>query len=90
MQAENVLRADYDFTDEPLETSEIDGLDEAIEHVDQSGESVIVECDDRVSDYKVYWNENTDSVRIGALVIKASYEVGGEQLEKPRLGDFDE
>jgi len=75
MKANQVLTADYDFSDEPIETSDIDGLDEAIERVRETKEREFVRCDERVSDYDVYWNESTDSVRIGVVCLEASYEV---------------
>jgi len=74
-EIENVLRAEYEFTDEPLDLSGIDGIYEAIQEVAETQESVIVECPDRVPDYKVYWNESTDTVRVGAYALCASYEV---------------
>lgn len=80
-EAENVLRAEYEFSDEPLTLSEIDGIYNAIDEVAKTKESVIVECEDRVPDYKVYWNSKTDTVRIGAIALCASYEVPQEYTE---------
>jgi len=89
-EIENVLRAEYEFSDEPLELAGIDGIHEAIEHVAESQESVVVECDDRVPDYKVYWNTKTDTVRVGALVTGASYEVPQEHTDQFTQGDTDD
>jgi len=75
MKAENVLRAEYEFSDEPLDVDEINGLREAITEVAETKEPAYVPSEDRVSDYKVYWNDSTDSVRIGAIPVCASYEV---------------
>jgi hypothetical protein len=80
-QAENVLRAEYEFNDEPLNLTDIDGIYNAIAEVADTKESVLVECEDRVPDYKVYWNSKTDTVRIGAYVIGASYEVPTEYTD---------
>jgi hypothetical protein len=77
-EAEQVLTANYEFNDEPLPLDAIDGVYDAIEEVAETGNAVIVECEDRVPDYRVYWNEKTSTVRIGALVLKASYEVPDE------------
>jgi len=77
MKAEQVIKVDYTMSDEPLETSDIDGLDEAIERCrqEQPEDNILVRCADRVADYDVYWNEKTESVRIGAVMMQASYEV---------------
>jgi hypothetical protein len=80
-EIENVLRAEYEFTDEPLSLSGIDGIYEAISEVAETKEPVIVECDNRVPDYKVYWNSKTDTVRVGAYALCASYEVPEEYTE---------
>ena len=54
--------------DEPLVIDDIDGLREAIEQVqDAEDGSAFVQCDDRVMDYKAYWNDKTESVRIAAV-----------------------
>jgi len=74
-EAENVLRAEYEFNDDPLDLTEIDGIYEAIKEVAQTKESAIVEPEDRVPHYKVYWNTKTETVRIGAYAMCASYEV---------------
>ena len=74
-EAKNVLRAEYEFSDDPLELDAIDGIYAAIEEVAQTKEAAIVECEERVPDYKVYWNSKTDTVRIGAIPVCASYEV---------------
>jgi len=81
-EIENVLRAEYEFTDEPLSLSEIDGIYEAIREVAETQEAVIVECGDRVPDYKVYWNSKTGTVRVGAYALCASYEVPQEYTER--------
>lgn len=85
MKAEQVLTADYDWTDEPLNVDNIDGLREAVEQVRETKEKVFVQCDDRVTDYGVYWNEKTDAVRIAAQPVCASYEVSDDAT----LGDFE-
>lgn len=79
-KAKQVLTADYDFSDEPLDITEIDGLESAIREVAQTKEKQLVRCDDRVSDYDVYWNSTTDTVRVGAVVLAASYEVPQEHI----------
>jgi len=80
MKAEQVLTASYEMTDEPLETDGIPGLNDAIETMreEQSDENILVRCEDRVANYDVYWNTKTDSVRIAAIMTKASYEVDDE------------
>jgi len=80
-EAENVLRAEYEFNDEPLDLTEIDGIHAAIKEVAETQNSVIVECEDKIPDYKVYWNSKTDTVRIGAIPVCASYEVPQEYTE---------
>jgi hypothetical protein len=90
MKARNVLTATYEFNDDPLTVTEIDGLLEAVREVAEAeGGERIVEAD-RVPDYKVYWNSKTETVRIGALVMGASWEVTEEELDKQTLADFDE
>lgn len=80
MKAEQVLTADYDWSDEPLDVETIDGLKEAVKHIQEQKEGKeLVRCESRVNDYDVYWNEKTDSVRIGAVVMGCSYEVNDEQ-----------
>ena len=74
-EIKNVLRAEYEFTDEPLDITGIDGIYKAIEEVAETQEVAIVECEDHISDYKVYWNSKTETVRIGAYAVCASYEV---------------
>jgi len=80
-QAEQVLTADFDFTDEPLQIDEIAGLPEAVQEVAETKDKKLVRCDDRVSDYDVYWNPKTETVRVAAVVPGASYEVPKEALE---------
>jgi len=80
-EIENVLRADYDFSDDPLEIDDIDGLDEAIERVAETKERELVRCESRVADYDVYWNTKTNTVRVGAVCIEASYEVPQDYIE---------
>jgi len=88
MQAKQVLTVDYEMSDGPLVIDDIDGLREAVEEVQnaESG-SAFVECDDRAMDYKVYWNEKTESVRIGAVAMLASYEIDDST---PTLEDYDD
>jgi len=87
MKCEQKLTASYDWTDAPLETSDIEGLDEAIERVGEDhDERILVRCDDRVADYDVYWNSKTDSVRIAAVATGATYEVPDDP--KPELSQF--
>jgi len=81
-EAENVLRAEYEFSDDPLELGAIDGIYAAIQEVAETKEAAIVECEDRVPDYKVYWNSKTDTVRIGAIPVCASYEVPKEYVDE--------
>lgn len=86
VEARQVLTAEYTFSDEPLEISAIDGLQEAIDRIAEAREGAeFVMCDDRVSDYKVYWNSKTKTVRIGAAPICASYEVPDGKT----LGDYE-
>jgi len=75
MNAEQVLTAQYEFTDDPIETDEIEGLNEAIERVRESHGKEFVRCESRVCDYDVYWNEKTNSVRIAAKPAQVCYEV---------------
>jgi hypothetical protein len=77
-EIENVLRAEYQFSGEPLDLTDIDGIYEAIREVAETQENVIVECEDRVPDYRVYWNSSTGTVRVGAFALCASYEVPKE------------
>ena len=81
-EIENVLRAEYEFSDEPLDLAGVDGIYEAIHDVAETKEGVIVECEDRVPDYKVYWNSSTGTVRVGAFALCASYEVPKEYIER--------
>lgn len=75
-EARNVLTASYEFTDEPVEIEEKDGLAEAIQHVSENKDDPqYVEQPDSVYDYKVYWNPKTDTVRFAAMAPGASYEV---------------
>jgi len=85
-EIENVLRAEYEFSDEPLNLEPIDGIHDAIAEVAKTKEPFLVECNDRVTDYKVYWNDKTGTVRVGARVTAASYEVPAEYTE----GESDE
>ena len=82
-EAEQVLTADLTFSDEPLNIDAVDGLREAVKEVarEQPDENVHVRCDDRVCDYDVYWNSKTDSVRVGAVAIQASYEVPMDEVD---------
>jgi hypothetical protein len=50
--------------------------------VAETRDAVIVEAEDRVPDYKVYWNSKTGTVRIGAIPVCASYEVPGDYTER--------
>lgn len=80
-EAEKVLTASYEMTAEPIETDEIDGLNDAIEEVARTHQSRLVRCDDRVVDYDVYWNSTTETIRIAALAATASYEVPSEEYK---------
>jgi len=80
-EAENKIRAEYEFSDEPLDLTGIEGIYDAINEVAETKEPVIVECEDRIPDYKVYWNTKTDTVRIGAIPVCATYEVPKEYTE---------
>ena len=86
MKAERVLTASYDWSDEPLNVNEIDGLRDAVERVRETQEKELVRCEDRTADYDVYWNTKTDSVRIAAVVLGASYEV----TEDTTLSDYED
>jgi len=77
-EAKNVLKADFTFSDEPLEIDDIEGLPEAVKATADDKEKRLVRCEGRVSDYDVYWNSKTDSVRVAAKVPAASYEVPQE------------
>ena len=79
MKAIHVLSAEYEFSEEPIETDEIDGLNEAIERVRNTKDKELVRCEDRITDYDVYWNDTTESVRVGAVVMAASYEVSVDE-----------
>lgn len=88
MQAEQVLTADYEMSDESLVVDNINGLRAAVERIQEAQEGdELVRCPDRVMDYKVYWNEKTETVRIGAVAMLASYEIDDS---KPTLEDYDE
>jgi len=78
MKAEHVLSASYEWSEEPLNVSDIDGLREAVERVRETKEKELVRCEERVCDYDVYWNGKTDAVRIAAVAMGASYEVTQE------------
>ena len=87
-EAEQVLTASYDMTDAPLQINDIPGLRDAIERVaDAEGGRELVRCEDRVMDYDVYWNDKTETVRIGAVAMLASYEV---DLDGASLADYAE
>lgn len=89
MKCEQKITASYDWTDAPLETNKIDGLNEAIEAVrDDHDKKILVRCDERVADYDVYWNGATDAVRVAAVAMGASYEVPTEH--NPGLDAFEE
>jgi len=78
-EAEQVLTADYDMSDAPLPINDIPGLRDAVERVLDAEEGrELVRCDERVMDYDVYWNDKTDTARIGAVAMLASYEVDEE------------
>jgi len=79
--AENILRIDHSFNDNPLGLRDIDGIYEAIEEVAETHEDVIVESDGIVECYKVFWNEPTETVRIGSMPVCATYEVPQEYTE---------
>jgi len=81
MKAEQVLTAEYELTDDPLAVDRIDGLEAAVDRVRQTKEKELVRCDDRIADYDVYWNDKTDTIRIAATFILASYEVDPEDVE---------
>jgi len=85
MKAEQVLTAEYTVSDSDLTVSKIDGLETAIERVEETHKRELVRCEDRVMDYDVYWNEKTSSVRIGAVAMLASYEV----TDDTTLGDYE-
>jgi hypothetical protein len=75
-QAEQVLTADYEMTDKPLNVGEIPGVKDAVGRIqNQESGREFVRCEERVMNYDVYWNEKTDSVRIAAVAMLASYEV---------------
>jgi len=86
MNAEQVLTASYDMTDKPLQVNKIEGLSEAVERVSETHERELVRCEDRVMDYDVYWNSKTDTVRIGAMAMLASYEVDESETT---LGNYE-
>jgi len=78
-EAEQVLTADYDMTDAPLQINDIPGLRDAVERVaDAEAGRELVRCENRVMNYDVYWNSKTETVRIGAVAMLASYEVDAE------------
>jgi len=79
MKAEQVLTAQYDVSDEPLQIDRIDGLREAVNRVQETHERELVRCEDRVMNYDVYYNTKTESVRIAAVATLASYEVTQEK-----------
>jgi len=81
MKAEQVLTAEYELTDDPLAVDDIDGLEAAVDRVRDTKEKELVRCNDRIADYDVYWNDNTDTVRIAATFLLASYEVDPDDLQ---------
>jgi len=79
MKCEQTLTASYNWSDKPLETNDIDGLNEAIDTVaDNHDTRILVRCEGRVADYDVYWNDKTDAVRVAAVAPGATYEVPDE------------
>lgn len=75
-EAQQCLTASYTFGDEPLVIEDTPGLKDAVETVNADhSEEIYVRQDDGVIDYKVYWNSSTETVRIAALVVGATYEV---------------
>jgi len=80
-EIEQVLSADYDFGDEPLDISKIDGLEAAIKRVAETKDKELVRCEDRVPNYEVYWNDKTNTVRVAAVCLEVSYEVPQEYIE---------
>jgi len=87
MKAEQVLTANYEWTDEPLDIGKIDGLPEAVSRIQEAQEGKeFVRCENRVPDYDVYWNETTESVRIAAKPNCVSYELDESETT---LGDFE-
>jgi len=77
--AEKVLGAEYEMSDEPLDVDSVDGLRAAVNRVAAAEEGrELVRCEDRVMDYDVYWNRKTESVRIAAVAMLASYEVSDD------------
>jgi len=86
-KAEQVLTASYDMTDAPLQINDIPGLRDAVERIADAEEGrELVRCEDRVMNYDVYWNSKTETVRIGAVAMLASYEVDAEGTS---LQDFE-
>jgi len=85
MKAEQCLTASYDWSGEPLNVLDIDGLKDSIKRVENSHERELVRCEDRVADYEVYWNTPTETVRIAAKVTGATYEVSDDT----NLSDFE-
>jgi len=86
--ATQVLTAEYDMTDEPLPVDDIDGLRAAVDRIAEAREGrELVRCEERVMDYEVYWNEKTDTIRIGAKAMLASYEIDDST---PTLEDYDD
>jgi len=81
VKCEQVLTADYEMSDEPLALDDVDGLYDAVKEVAETKEDVYLECDGRVADYKVYWNEKTETVRFAAYMAQASYEVPKEVIQ---------
>jgi len=87
VEANQVLSASYETTDAPLQVSDIEGLPEAVDRIQEAEEGrEFVRCEDRVMDYDVYWNSKTETVRIGAVAMLASYEVDESETA---LSDFE-
>lgn len=75
MEAERVMTYNPEFSDEPLSVDDTEGLREAVKRIQDAAEGEEYVLPDGMVNYKVYWNEPTESVRIGVLAMGASYEV---------------
>jgi len=74
-KAEKVLDVDHTFSDEPLEMSKIDGLEDAVRGCYEDGEDRIVrDSEKRFRAYMVYWNAGTETVRVAIAPACATYE----------------
>lgn len=81
-KAEQVLTAEYDVADDPINIDEIEGLASAIEAVRNDAEGhQWVDPEGRVGCYRVYWNDATDDVRVGFFAMLVSYEPPGDTDE---------